>query len=82
MDTFNIIVGIFSAASALVSIFSYFQAKKAKMKAVEVQNQLVKIESHIQSIQASGGRIQAGGNITAGKGIHVQGGAAANNKNL
>ncbi len=77
MDLFNIIVGIFSVVSTVIAAVSYIEAKKAKGKAVEVQDKLLVIERHIQSIDV-GGRIQAGGHIVAGKGIHAHGGKIGN----
>ena len=73
MDTFNIFVGLFSVASAIIAIYSFAVSKRANRKSAEVEAKLIQIEQNIQTISVSGGKIQAGGNITAGNGILAHG---------
>lgn len=72
MDTFNIIVGIFSILSAIIASVSYMQSRKTKLSLADLQNKITVLEQQILSIN-TGGKIQAGGNIIAGKNISASG---------
>ena len=80
MDIFNIVVGLLSAVSAIIAIYSFIKSKRANKKSDEIEAKLIEIEQNIQTISIGGGSIQAGGNISAGKGIHAHGGNVINDQ--